>query len=387
MRKILWIAFVGLLALVPVGQAQSTSCATPIQGAQSVQIALPGHPFAVVVTADDCWLFVSMGIGQQRGAVAVLRNRGGTFALDHVAALPGAGLGAALTHDGAVLVVATGDDVAALDVAALERGGADPLLGKLHDGSGAGAVYAAISRDDQLLFVSDEHAHRLSVFNLAAARHDGFSPTALIGHIPTGRDPVGLALSPDGRWLYATSQVAPPAAGWPARCAPEMRREREHAPGLLLRIDVERARRDPAGAVVEAVQAGCNPVRVAVAPSGQQLWVSARDDNALLRFQTADLLATSGHATYARFPIGTSPVGVAVRPDGRQVWAALSSRFGADTAGRLAGLADASTSAPTQQLSAAAAGFPREVTFLHDGRTLAVTLYDTDRIELLSTPP
>lgn len=374
---------VGALASA-FARAQAPSCTAPIK---ETHVAVPGHPFATVATADGCWLFVSIVADGNRGSVAVLRNHGGAFALDHVLALKGRGHGESLTIDGRVLLVAADDDTAVLDVAGLEHGDANPLLGMLHDGPNSGAIYTAVTPDDRLLFVSDENARRISVFDLARARSDGFRGEAPIGRIPTATAPVGLALSPDGRWLYSTNEVGPVNANLPVTCKPEKGSERMHQSGVLLRIDVDKIRADPGHAVVAALPAGCNPVRVAVSPSGKQLWVTARGDHTLLRFAADEWLAGSGKASDGSFPIGTSPVGVAVRPDGKQVWVALSNRFNSDRAGRLAGLAaDVASGSSIELMSARAAGFPREVIFLPDGRTLVATLFDARQVEFLRTP-
>lgn len=80
------------------------------------------------------------------------------------------------------------------------------------------------------------------------------------------------------------------------------------------------------------------------------------------------------------------------RFDGTQVWVALSNRFGStkyDPTGRqlvgLGGLGSAGQG-PTKLLRAPASDFPREVSFLPDGRTLVVTLYGAKRIEFVPTP-
>ena len=49
------------------------------------------------------------------------------------------------------------------------------------------------------------------MFNLAGAVSRGFDGADYAGSIPLGQAAVGLAVSPDGRWLYATSEVAAPA--------------------------------------------------------------------------------------------------------------------------------------------------------------------------------
>ena len=56
-----------------------------------------------------------------------------------------------------------------------------------------------------------EYDQRAAVFNLADAVSRGFGSADYVGSIPLGQAAVGLAVSPDGRWLYATSEVAAPA--------------------------------------------------------------------------------------------------------------------------------------------------------------------------------
>ena len=145
--------------------------------------------------------------------------------------------------------------------------------------------------------------------------------------------------------------------------------------------------KDPRHAAVAAFPAGCNPVRVAVSPAGNEVWVTARGSDALLRFPVDDLLASSHAGRYAKFAVGISPIGLAVRPDGRQVWVALSHRFGKRVMGQLAGVALEANTSSVKLMSAPASGFPRELAFLHDGRTLVATLFSARRVEFLLTPP
>ena len=363
--------------------AAAGECTAP---ASLAEVSVPGHPFAALPSHEDCWLFVSLVIRKGHGAVAVLRNQGGRFALDHVVALKGLSRGEALSHDGKMLAVAAGNGVALFDVAALEKGAAKRMLGSFRDGRRSAAISVAISPDDRLLVASDERANRISVFDLAKARSGGFASPKAMGHIPMAAAPVGLAFSSDGRWLYATSEKAP-LRSMAATCEPEQSDGRMHPEGLLFRIDVGLAVKEPQHAVVAVFPAGCNPVRVAVSPSGNQVWVTARGSDALLRFETDDLLARSHEAGYAKFAIGKSPVGLAVRPDGSQVWVALSHRFGKKGVGQLAGVALEANASSVKLTSAPAPGFPREIAFLHDGHTLVATLFAAKRVEFVRTPP
>ena len=144
----------------------------------------------------------------------------------------------------------------------------------------------------------------------------------------------------------------------PATCELEQGNRQIHPQGLLFRIDVGLAVKEARHAVVAAFPAGCNPVRVAVSPAGNQVWVTARGSDALRRFQLADLLARSHAASYAKFAIGTSPVGLAVRQDGMQGWVALSRRFGKEGIGGLAGIALEANASSVKLLFVPASGFP-----------------------------
>src|ERR1700758_3047384 len=74
-----------------------------------------------------------------------------------------------------------------------------------------GSIEAAVSPDGDFVFVSLEEGSSIAVFNLRRALSAGFSAADYVGSIPAEPGPVGLAFSPDGRWLYSTSEAS--AAG------------------------------------------------------------------------------------------------------------------------------------------------------------------------------
>lgn len=384
---------IGLLGIVvctlsPV-LARATMCPPP---ANASTVDLQAQPFGIEVSMDGCWMFAATNGAQGHGTVAVLHDVGGVFSVYRVVGLRRAGEGEALTHDGKLLAVTEGDVVEVFSVPALEQASGDALAGWLRVGRDAGAVYALASLDDHLLFVSDELDHRISVYDLAKWRASDFRGDPHIGDIPTAIAPVGLALSPDGRWLYSTSETAPPRLGFAAPCKPEMDRERRHSQGLLIRIDVAKAAMNPTHATSGGLLAGCNPVRVVVSPDGSWLWVTARGDGTVLRIASGSLGSRAGNIHVESFPVGTSPVGIALRPDGHQVWVTLSDRFASakgDGNGRqlvgLIGTDDPRAGAVTT-VTEPVSGFPRELSFLPDGRTLAVGLFKARRIEFFTTP-
>lgn len=359
-----------------IAKSAAGACFSPA-GREFVRVH--GSPFDAVASPDECWLFVSIVRPHGRGAVSVLRNHGGVFSLERTLPLARRGIGEALSRDGRFLAVATGDGVTVLSVAGLEGTQRNPRLGRLTTGAGSGAVYATFDEHGRLLFVSDEQAHHISVFDFAKARHNHFTGKDLIGTIPTGFGPIGLALSPNGVWLYVTSQVTREKGPLRLPCNPEFKSDNEHATGLLLRVRVSQAAIEPRQAVSASVPAGCNPVRVAVSPSGQHVWVSVRDSNALWRFDADDLQAKP-----RKYRIGKAPVSVAVRPDGMEVWATDSDRFGHGKAG-LSALRRRVDGTFGKAVQLSVPGFPREAHFLPDGQTLAVTLFAAHKVLLIPT--
>src|SRR5262245_50708681 len=314
-----WDSGKSLVVLILLSLAlSSASCAksaAPISSAVCTQpaappvatIELPGNPFQAVPTSDGCNVFVSLAgstepsdprrpprPGAFTSGVAVVSRAGGEPSLTRVVQLEGSPWGMALTHDGGLLIVASDDRVAFVDPARLIAGEADAVLGYLNDAPLAGRFYANVTPDDRWLFLSDESTKAITVVDLARARASGFTDSAVVGRIPTGQAPNALTFSADHRFLYTTSQVAPAAYNWPSVCqAPGSEAARtglSYPQGAILVIDVFRATDTPADAVVGAVPAGCNPVRLVTSPSGDVAYVSARTDDALLAFDSTRLL-------------------------------------------------------------------------------------------------
>src|SRR5262249_25637668 len=98
--------------------------------------------------------------------------------------------------------------------------------------------------------------------------------------------------------------------------------------GAILIVDVAKALKDPPHSVVGAVGAGCSAVRLVLSPTGDRVYVSARNSNSLLVFDRGKLTADPAHSLIATVPVGTAPVGVAVVDSGRAVVVTNSNRFG-----------------------------------------------------------
>jgi DNA-binding beta-propeller fold protein YncE len=203
--------------------------------------------------------------------------------------------------------------------------------------------------------------------------------------------PIALTFSPDERYLYTTSEAASEKWGWPAECEPEGPKGKasgeRHPQGAIVVIDVARARTDPANAGVAKVPAGCSAVRLALSPRGDTAYVTARNANAMLAFDTAKLVSDSQHALIGRVPVGSSPVGVIVVDGGSKVLAANSDRFaaGPDDHSTLTVIDAAKVAAGAAAVlgTVATGAFPREMRVTADGKTLLVTNFASKSLEMI----
>jgi len=306
--------------------------------------------------------------------------------------VPGAPAGMALSHDGRILVAAAGDTIVFLDVHALTSGREGAILGvSVSERSGAGRVYANITSDDHVLFVSDERQRSITVIDLAKARASRFTTIPVVGRIPVGTSPIALTFSLDGRWLYTTSQLAPPELGVPVSCrsqtATDSNAAPDHGMGAVIVVDVARARVRPESSVVSMVPAGCNPVRLALSPSGTTAYVTARGENNLLVFDADRLVTDAEHSRALNVPVGTAPVGVAVIDSGRKIVVTNSNRFAGDANDRqYIAVIDAARVGDGERAVIGripAGAFPRELHVTADGRTLLLTNFASRTIQVI----
>lgn len=395
-RASLIFAFVIALLLCSSAAAQtraSSSQCNALPSSALTYVQLPGHPFGTVSTRDGCWLFVSVNTSNPRSlsGVALLSRSAGQIKFKKLFPLGGEPTGMVMTHDGKLLIVADDNYVVFMDVDRMIRGAGDPILGYISDGDFPGSVYVNVTADDRFLFVSDEQIEAISVINLQKARAEGFNERAIVGKIPTGRAPIALTFSPDQKWLYTTSQIAPENYGWPVECKPEGADPATARPrfpqGAIIVVDVAKAQTDPEHSVAAKIQAGCSPVRLAMTPDGGRVFVTARNSNALLGFDTSKFMTDAQHALVGTVPVGTSPVGVAIVNNGAQVIVTNSNRFSTNrTARQTLTVIDAARVGAGQSAvlgNIAAGAFPREFGYSPDARTLFVANYNTDELEVL----
>ena|GEM_PF-385326 len=386
-----------LLAATVAGQQRSAQPPVSRCNAAAAEpitfVPLPGHPFNPVASGDGCWLFVSVTTANPRSlnGIALFSRADGQLKLRQVFTVEGSPTGSVLTHDGKLLIVADDDYVVFMDTAKMINGHGDPILGYISDGEFPGSVYVNVTADDRFLFVSDEAVQAITVINLEKARAEGFKESAIVGKIPTGAAPIALTFSPDGRWLYTTSQVAPKDYNWPVECKPEgadpATAQPRNPKGAIIVVDVARAQTDPKNSIAARVPAGCSPVRLAISPDGARAYVTARNSNAVLAFDTAKFQTDAAGSLVGTVPVGTSPVGVAVVNDGRQIIVTNSNRFSNDrNARQTLTVIDATKVADGAAAvlgSIKAGAFPRQISQSPDGRTLFVSNYLSNELELI----
>ena len=274
-------------------------------------------------------------------------------------------LGMVVSPNGRELVAAGGNGASVFSVSRMEHAGSAPsswLVGTFRS-QGQGAIEAAVSPDGQYVFVSLEDSNQLAVFSLKKAQRSGFGSTDLVGYVPMGVAPVGMAISPNGRYLYATSEAAVDTG----------------TEGTLATIDLRRAEKDPSRSVISTVWAGCGPVRVVATRTS--VYVTARESDQLLDFSPPDLVSHPASALIDRVQVGEAPVGLALVDHDKTVVIADSNRFNAN--GATSNLAVVAVAGRSLQLVGyvVAGDFPRDMAVSPDGTTLVISDYGSGDLQ------
>ena len=354
-------------ALPPPGCVTASSTAPRLAAVHPQFVTLTGMPFAVAVTRDGRWSFVSTGAGR---SIEVLRAGAGLAPVPaHQVPVPASVRGEAITRDGRYLLAASGSGAVVVRLSRAEHGRAGSVLGMLTSPRGSGAVEVALSRDGRFAFVTQNSSGTLAVFNLAAALASNLRDSGFAGDVRLGINPIGIAMSRNGRWLYVTSQKRNPHA---------------HQ-GTLTVINVARAESDPAGSVQGTALAGCDPGRVITTSGGSTVWVTARASNTLLAFSAARLRSDPGRALIAKVRVGQAPIGLAALPGGRRLLVANSGmRRGHPASLAVIDAAAALAGRPSLVGMIGAGVLPREFAVEPGGRTALITNSASHQLEAVN---
>jgi DNA-binding beta-propeller fold protein YncE len=369
----------------PVGK--TIACSNAVSSAptlSNVQTNTTGDlldPFGVAISPDSTYVFVDSLITPKMSTAgpAPMRSPSGVsvysfgpsgLVLRRAGTFPNGSLvGMSLSENGRLLAAANDSGASIFSVSRMEQStsrSSSWLLGSFVSG-GHGAIETTFSHDGHYVFVTLEDSDQIAVFNLREAQRHTFDPADFAGAIPLGVAPVGMAVSPNGRYLYATSETA----------------SSTDTEGTLTTIDIRRAERDPSHSVISTVWAGCSPVRVAA--SSTSVYVTARGSDALGAFSAADLVTDPGSAMTGQIAVGESPVGLALVAHDSEVVIADSNRFDASgVISNLAVVALKGAASPKLLGYVDAGAFPRDMTVSPDGKTLIVSDFDAGDVEELA---
>jgi serine/threonine-protein kinase len=286
-----------------------------------------GNPYGVAVTGDGKYLFAT----NPATLSVLLMNPNQTTANQYHYYVASSGETAgdlALTSDGQYAAVAVGNQINIQGATAAEQSAgtanaANLIVPRVRPVTDANEV--ALSPDDRFAFVTLSNSGKLAVFNMQEALARGQTqPGVFVGTVALGIGPTGMAVSPDGQWLYVVSAAKSHTTAFGP------------GEGVVSVLSVQKLETNPGSALVAQAAAGCSPTGVAVSPDGTMVWVTAQASNELLGFSAAKLRADPGHALAARVQVGQTPTGVIPVDGGTKLIVADSNLNGLPGADNLA---------------------------------------------------
>ena len=127
-------------------------------------------------------------------------------------------------------------------------------------------------------------------------------------------------------------------------------------------------------------------MRAAVSPTGDRLFVTARNSNAVLVFDSSRLLSDGPHARTALVPVGQSPTPIAVIDHGTTLLVGNTGRYSRQP---VSGTLTVLNTAELQQGADAVLGvihtgsFPRAMRVSPDGNTVFLTNWASDFLQVI----
>ncbi len=268
-----------------------------------------------------------MVITTTTGGVEVIRQRKNSATIKGIISTCGSAHGMAMSKGGRYLLVTvqqgkscpsggTSDGVQFIDVRKAIADDSKAAMGTIHTDSSAIEVAISVDKrtgENGIIFVANEFAGKKDSdpdtvsaidFKQALAFASGKGPKPIVGTILVDRAPVGLAVSANGRSLYVTNEKA--LSGENSceiasdGCLPVMN---PGPPGTLSVVDIH------SGKVMATIPAGCSPTRVILTNNDTVAWVSARDSDSLLAFDTSKFISDPTNALLSTTPVGIEPDG------------------------------------------------------------------------------
>jgi DNA-binding beta-propeller fold protein YncE len=300
------------------GGGQKT-CPTPVATAFATAKTLPcvhlhwvpigGKPFDAV--AARSFGFVSYSTG-----LAVMNTASFIPTVKHDISLPaarGEARGEALTPNGQYLLVAGGSGITVFKVSHLEQGDPDPLC-PLSSGGPRDAAEVTPSPDGKFAFVTLQHSGQVAVFNLQRAETTGRCfQSDLIQKIQVPPNPVGIAASADGRYLYVATGLGDTVT--------------TASKGYLVILDMRKAETKTRRPILHTVAAGRGLARVVISPDRKYVWATVGGGNTLLAYSAAELIHDSNPAPKASVTVGQAPLGLVFVKNNTRIVVADSNRY------------------------------------------------------------
>ena len=286
-----------------------------------------GNPYGIAVTGDGKYLFTT----NPATLSVLIMNPNQTAANQYHYYVASSGETAgdlALTSDGQYAAVAVGNQIniqgaMAAEQSASTANAANLIVPRVRPVTDADEV--ALSPGDRFAFVTLSNSGKLAVFNMQEALARGQTqPGVFVGTVALGIDPTGMAVSPDGQWLYVVSTAKSHTTAFGP------------SEGVVSVLNLQKLETSPGSALVAQAAAGCSPTGVTVSPDGKMVWVTAQASNDLLGFSAARLRTDPGHALTAQVKVGQTPTGVIPVDGGTKLIVADSNLNGLPGADNLA---------------------------------------------------
>ncbi|KAK9417906.1 putative SMP-30/Gluconolactonase/LRE-like region domain-containing protein [Seiridium unicorne] len=279
-----------------------------------------------------------------------------------------------ITKDQQNAYVATGYGAIIYDIPKALQGRNDSIVGVLsHDGyAGRSSIELQITADDKFVFVSQEFGSNqtygrgaIEVYNVTR-QDNGTVSSSWRGYIILGFATIGQQFSTDHTKLFVTSEMNGTATSL------------NQTMGIISVLDVQTLRVTPGKSLIKKVDAGCHPVRAAMSLDGKHLWVTQREANQVMAFDTSKLMDnTSTEALTATVNTGTSPIGITAIKN--HILTADSNRFGYSNASTGVTVVNAQGAIGLDRVNfpqIPTGPFPRALAVSPSGNTVLVSEFD-----------